>query len=188
MIGLSKQSQTSHGRLKPKKESTFGKVKKPFKGAKKNRKGSKKVSVLAEDREIKVDRIKPKFDGTNDTYVTILEQQFMDWLHEEEQFKYYACIVCGRKENYEDSIDWHHIKEASGDKKNHKKQIPACHNRCHILGKELSIHGTPVKFRQRFSWKRQNEIADSVFSRFILLMNYSEDEITRLDVKKDKEV
>ena len=34
------------GRIKPKKESTFGKVKKPFKGTAKNRKGNKKESLF----------------------------------------------------------------------------------------------------------------------------------------------
>lgn len=168
-----------------KKKGTFGKKPYKSKSKAKNRKGSKKVSVIADGREVKVNRLKPKYDGSNNSGATVLEQQFMDWLHTEEQFKYYACVICGRIECYEDSIDWHHIKQASSDKKDHKKQIPVCHNRCHILGKEFSIHGTPVKFREKFSWKVQNEIADEIFSRFISVMGYSEEDVVRLDIKKD---
>lgn len=54
------------GRIKPKKESTFGKVKKPFKGSNRNRKGSK-------------------------SNTTSEELDYLHWL----QLQNYPCFVCG---------------------------------------------------------------------------------------------
>jgi len=90
----------------------------------------------------------------------------MTWLHSEEQYYNYPCYVCGKfKPN--DRIGWHHVKEFSSDKKNHKRQIPLCDNEHHRLGGELSPHGTPKKWRATYSMEEQNRYADSIWNDFI---------------------
>lgn len=102
--------------------------------------------------------------------VTKEEQEFMDWLHSDAQYFDYPCFVCG-KFNPNDTIKWHHVKEFSSDKKNHKRQIPLCDNEHHRLGTELSPHGTPKKWRATYSMKVQNEYADSIWNDFITSKN-----------------
>ncbi len=140
------------GRIKPKKESTF--AKKPFKGKDKNRKGSKKKTDGL-GCEIVVGRVKPKFSAKNVHIVDTVGLKFLRVLKGMDL----PCFVCGKH----GSIELHHIKEASGDTKNHRRVLPLCGDTCHRLGLELSAHGTPKKFREIFPMEMQYKFADKLF-------------------------
>ena len=71
MIGYSKDQQTNHNRLKPKKESTFGKNKSPLKGSKKRL--------------------------TKKSTITKIEKEYLEWLQNQD----YPCFVCGKRNNIE---------------------------------------------------------------------------------------
>ena len=94
------------------------------------------------------------------------DREYMDWLHKEEQGYNYPCFVCG-KNNSSDKTEWHHVKEGSGDKKDHKRQIPLCGNEHHRLGTVLSAHGTPKKFRETYPMEVQYKYADKIYSDFL---------------------
>ena len=94
------------------------------------------------------------------------DRGYLDWLHEEEQGYSYPCFVCGNNSS-SDTIEWHHIKEGSGDKKDHKRQIPLCGNEHHRLGTVLSAHGTPRKFRETYPMEMQYKYADKIYSDFL---------------------
>jgi len=129
------------GRLRPKKEATFGK--KPFKGKAKNRKGSLKSSFLTspvKKRVLKIDR------------------DYLSWL----QNSSYACMVCGGFVG----IEWHHVKRDSTDKKDHTRLIPLCGVECHRLGTELSAHGTPRKFRAVYPIEIQRKYAAEIYGDY----------------------
>jgi len=135
------------GRLKPKKESTFGK--KPFKGKQKNRTGNKKVTVA---------RIKPKPSAKNVKKLSSEDEAYLEYLQELDA----VCFVCGKK----NGIEWHHVKLYSSDKKNHKRLIPLCGVEHHRLGMELSAHGTPKKWRETYSMDEQNAYADEIYNKY----------------------
>jgi len=142
-----------HGRLNPKKESTFGK--KPYKGKEKNRKGSLKSSYSSS-------RIKPKYSSKNKKLITLSDKKYLEWLQATE----YSCMICGKH----NGIEWHHVKEYSTDVKNHKRLIPLCGVEHHRLGTVLSAHGTPKKFRDTFSMEFQNQFADEIYSDYTAQM------------------
>lgn len=96
---------------------------------------------------------------------TAEEKEFMKWLHSEAVYFDYPCFVCG-KINPNDGIEWHHVKEGSGDEKNHKRQIPLCGNEHHRTGAEISPHGTPKKWRETYSVEVQNKFAGNVWNDF----------------------
>jgi len=148
--------KVTHGRVKgEKKPSTFNQ-KKPFKGKEKNRKGSKKDSALG--RTINSKRIKPKPNSKNPKIITAEDKKYLEYLKETN----YGCFVCGKT----DSIEWHHVKLYSSDKKDHKRLIPLCGEEHHRTGKELSPHGTPTKWRETYSMKVQNAFADEVYKKY----------------------
>lgn len=60
----------------------------------------------------------------------------------------FRCFVCGGACEH-----LHHIKLYSSDKKDHSKLLPLC--QFHHVGDELSPHGTPVKWRDRFTMEEQ---------------------------------
>ena len=139
------------GRIKPKKEPMFGK--KPYKGKNKNRTG----------RTVKTERIKPKFDGSNQNEISLEDKAYPRWLKE---FAVYPCFVCGDF----NSIEWHHVKLYSSDKKNHKRLIPLCGIEHHRLGQTLSPHGTPKKWRETYSMDVQNAVADKIYEDYLAQM------------------
>lgn len=142
------------GRIKPKRKSTFGKVKKPFKGKNKNRKGRKKDSLF--DHE----RIKPKPSMKNDNSATPEERDYLQWL----QLLDVPCFCCGE---YGNGIEWHHVKKYSTDKKDHTSLIPLCGVKCHRTGTDLSAHGTPKKFREMFPIELQREAAGKFYEQYL---------------------
>ena len=135
------------GRLKPKKEATFGK--KPYTGKNRNRTG----------RTIKSERIKPVYDGSNESGVSLEDREYLSWL----QLQAYPCFVCGGF----NGIEWHHIKLYSSDKKNHKRLIPLCGVEHHRTGQTLSAHGTPKKWRETFSMQVQYAAADKIYADYV---------------------
>lgn len=139
------------GRIKPKKESTFGK--KPFKGKNKNRKGSKKLSM--DKPELNTERIKPKPSMKN---IKVIDHVGLEYLGKLKRLDL-PCFCCGAF----GSIELHHVKEVSSDEKNHKRVLPLCGEKCHRTGAELSAHGTPKKFREAFPMEVQIEYADKLF-------------------------
>ncbi len=133
------------GRLRPKKEATFGK--KPFKCKDKNRKGSKKKSGLG----VKVldSRIVPKHKPG---------PSYIKWFHEVYQP---PCFVCGTFLG----IEFHHIKEHSTDKRIDSIAMPLCWYHHH--GYELSPHGTPVKFREVYPMELQLKFAADMYECYL---------------------
>ncbi len=138
------------GRIKPKKEPSFGK--KPYAGKDRNRTGKKSVTVTAA-------RIKPKFDGSNQKEISAEDKNYLEWL----QMQVYPCFVCGGF----NGIEWHHVKEVSSDTKNHKRLIALCGVEHHRLGQTLSAHGTPKKWRDTYSMEEQNEAADKIYADYL---------------------
>jgi len=166
---MTKAQQVSSTRIKPKKESTFGKTSNGNFG--KNSKGNlekvsrgsfgKKASNGSFGKgpsqgdfgkEKSVIMPKPKAKES--------ELSYLQWLHEDAQLHTCLCMVCNRPVQ-----DWHHIKLNSTDKKNHKRLIPLC--KAHHVGNTLSPHGTPVLWRETYSIPRQNKIADEVYSKYL---------------------
>ncbi len=167
---MTKKQQLTSNRIKPKAESTFGKMtrgnfgktskgsfgKKPSNGefGKKPSKGSfgqvashgefgKKASVL---------KAKPKAKKS--------ELPFLNWLHEPSQMHHYQCIVCNNPVQ-----DWHHVKLYSSDKKDHKRLIPLC--RLHHTGGSPSPHVTPKLWRETYSMQFQHQIADAIYQEYL---------------------
>ena len=106
------------------------------------------------DKKIKSNRIKPKYSGKNKKVISKEDKGHLEWL----QTTDYGCLVCGNLSNRE----WHHVKEHSTDKKNHKRLIPLC---CmhHRLSNEFSAHGTPSLFRKTYPMEVQNALADKIY-------------------------
>ncbi len=140
------------GRVKgAKKESTFGTAKKPFKGKSSNRKGNVKNSFSDSS-------IKPKYSAKNKKLITVEDSAYLKWL----KSLSVVCFCCGKQ----NGIEWHHVKQTSSDKKNHKRLIPLCGIICHRLGTVLSAHSTPKKFRAIFSIEKQNAHADEFYKKY----------------------
>jgi len=136
------------GRIKPKRESTFG-VKKPFKGTCKNRKGNLKVNSS---------RLKPKYNAKNKKKFTFADARYMGYLQSLNE----VCFCCGEQ----NGIEWHHVKLYSTDDKDHTRLIPLCGVKCHRLGVVLSAHGTPKKWRETFSMEAQLDYAAKIYENY----------------------
>lgn len=78
------------------------------------------------------------------------EQDYLTWLQGRENS---VCFVCGKR-NFNDDLEWHHVKNSSSDKKNHFRLIPLCGSKHHRNG-ELSPHGGARKFRETFTYEEQ---------------------------------
>ena len=141
------------GRLNPKKEGTFGKAKKPYKGKNKNRTGDKKESYLSHGR------ISAKVSSKNKSGATTYEKEYLSYLKTLDA----VCFACGKQ----NGIEWHHVKRYSSDKKDHTSLIPLCGIECHRIGTVLSAHGTPLKWRCTFSLESQQEAAKVFYDEFV---------------------
>ena len=89
------------------------------------------------------------------------EQDYLTWLQCRENS---VCFVCG-KINFNDDLEWHHVKNSSSDKKNHFRLIPLCGHLHHRNG-ELSPHGSPKKWRETFSLEVQMEYAAEIHQEY----------------------
>lgn len=89
--------------------------------------------------------------------ITKEEKDYLDWL----QNRATTCWYCGTPYN----IEWHHIKLKSTDKKDHKRLIPLCTE--HHKGNKISPHGTPTKWREKFTIEEQNRYADRFYKSYL---------------------
>jgi hypothetical protein len=78
------------------------------------------------------------------------EQDYLTWLQGRENS---VCFVCGKR-NFNDDLEWHHVKKSSSDKKNHFRLIPLCGHLHHRNG-DLSPHGNAKRWRETFSLEMQ---------------------------------
>lgn len=85
------------------------------------------------------------------------QPKFLRWLHEVEQP---SCMVCGTKTG----VQMHHIKNHSTDQRNDFFIIPLCYD--HHLGNELSPHGTPSVFKEKYPLDVQKEHANKLYKRY----------------------
>jgi len=153
----------------------------------------KKVKKTLKAKSGHVNLIKPKKKKpVSKNTMTTHMKEYSDWLHQEEQGYKYPCFACGasysdnsvislkhlanidvNKETtfQSDAIEWHHIKEASSDKKNHLELLPLCGNKCHKLGTVLSAHGTPKKFKSVFPIDVQRKYARDIYKDFLKWSN-----------------
>ena len=86
------------------------------------------------------------------------DQAYLSWLNDQH---YFTCFVC----NQQNGIEWHHVKEHSTDKKNHKRLIPLCGVEHHREG-SLSPHGTPKLWRATYTMREQNRRADGIYQEY----------------------
>ena len=87
-----------------------------------------------------------------------IDKEYLDWVHTQS----YHCFVCS---TYLD-IEWHHIKEDSHSKKNHKELLPLCINH-HRLGTDISAHGNTKAFRLAYPIEVQREFAKNIYLEFL---------------------
>ena len=90
------------------------------------------------------------------------EQDYLTWLQTRENT---VCFVCGKR-NFNDDIEWHHVKNGSSDKKNHFRLIPLCGHLHHRNG-DLSPHGNAKKWRETFSLEVQMIYAAEIHLEYI---------------------
>ncbi len=90
------------------------------------------------------------------------EQDYLTWLQGRENT---VCFVCGKR-NFNDDIEWHHVKNSSSDKKNHFRLIPLCGHLHHRNG-DLSPHGNAKKWRETFSLEVQLIYAARIHLEYI---------------------
>jgi len=108
-------------------------------------------------------RLRDKPSSKNKKTIT---QEDKDYLEFQKENSDLVCFICGKQ----NGIEIHHIKECSSDKKNHRHILPLCGVECHRLGTELSVHGTPIKFRAKYSKEEQVEYADRLYERYLDMM------------------
>lgn len=70
------------------------------------------------------------------------------------------CWICGKFAH-----DRHHPKEFSSDKKVHTQILPLCKE--HHTGNELSPHGTPRKWREKFPIDFQRKEGDRYYQEYL---------------------
>lgn len=90
------------------------------------------------------------------------DKDYLEWLKNQE----YCCFVCG-KINFNDPIEWHHVKLRSSDKKDHTRLIPLCGAEHHRLGKDLSPHGSPKKWRETYTIESQLLYAEKIHKQYL---------------------
>ncbi len=90
------------------------------------------------------------------------EQDYLNWLQNREES---VCFVCGKR-NFNDDLEWHHVKHSSSDKKNHFRLIPLCGNVHHRNG-DLSPHGNAKKWKETFSLELQLKYAAEIYLEYL---------------------
>lgn len=113
--------------------------------------------MLSKKEQTKSNRLKPKYSSKNKKKITSEDKTYLQYLQCLDE----KCIVCG---SY--SIEWHHVKKNSVDKKDHTKLIPLCPMH-HRLSNDFSAHGTPKKFKEKYPIEAQNQIAEKFYNDFI---------------------
>ena len=93
------------------------------------------------------------------------EQDYLTWLQGRENS---VCFVCGKR-NFNDDLEWHHVKQSSSDKKNHFRLIPLCGHLHHRNG-DLSPHGSPKNFRNTYPLYIQMAYAESIHKEYLSIV------------------
>ena len=96
------------------------------------------------------------------------EQDYLTWLQGRENS---VCFVCGKR-NFNDDLEWHHVKNSSSDKKNHFRLIPLCGHLHHRNG-DLSPHGNAKRWREIFSLEVQMKYATDIYEEYLISNCYS---------------
>lgn len=91
--------------------------------------------------------------------ITDQEKQYLNWLNENRST--FKCFVCNRSI----SIEFHHIKNRSTDKKVHTKLIPLCMD--HHRYNKLSPHNGPKLWRETYSMQVQEDYAKNIYQEFL---------------------
>lgn len=102
------------------------------------------------NKKFKHKKIKPQ---------AVKDADYLSWCHTQDL----ACFCCGER----GSIELHHIKETSSDKRNDNEIIPLCGVKCHRLGITLSAHLTPKKFRRVFPMGMQLKYAKGLYNEYL---------------------
>ena len=90
------------------------------------------------------------------------EQDYLTWLQGRENS---VCFVCGKR-NFNDDLEWHHVKNSSSDKKNHFRLISLCGHLPHRNG-DLSPHGNAKRWRETFTLEMQMEYATEIHLEYL---------------------
>lgn len=114
--------------------------------------------MLSKKQQTKSNRLRPKPSMKNKPKITDEDKEYLGWL----QLQTFNCMVCNT--NY--GIEYHHTKEHSTDRKDHKRLIPLCYYH-HRTSTELSAHGTPSLFRKKYPMEVQYELADKIYSEYL---------------------
>lgn len=112
---------------------------------------------MTKEEQLKSNRLRPKANGKNKSKA-IKNDKYLSWCHNQDL----PCFSCGKR----GVIELHHVKEASTDIKDDTKVIPLCGIECHRLGRMLSAHGTPKKFREVYPITEQERHAKEIYKRF----------------------
>jgi len=95
--------------------------------------------------------------------ITKDEKKYFEWL----KSQYIPCIVCSALEvETKSMIEFHHIKEFSSDRKNHKEVIPLCADH-HKYNLEISAHSNKKAFFEMFPMESQKKIAEKIHNQFL---------------------
>ena len=89
------------------------------------------------------------------------DKEYLNWLNERRGVL--KCFICGKTNN----IEFHHIKDYSMQKKNHKEVLPLCGISCHRLGK-FSAHGNAKWFKSKYPIEIQRNYAKKLYDRYKL--------------------
>lgn len=86
------------------------------------------------------------------------DKAYLDWFAKQT----HKCFVCGTTNN----IEGHHVKLHSSDPKNDSYLIPLCFIH-HRISDELSVHGTPKKWRLLYTIESQLDYAEEIYKRYL---------------------
>lgn len=106
-------------------------------------------------------RLKPKVSQKNKPKITQDEKEYLNWL--DQMRGSIPCVICNTFKN----IEYHHVKNRSTDKKDHKRLIALCMD--HHRYNKLSPHNGPRLFRSTYPVEVQNKIADELYQRYLVL-------------------
>ena len=118
--------------------------------------------MLTKKAQTKSNRLKPKASMKNKCKINDEDKRYLEYL----QHQILGCMVCKTSLG----VEYHHVKEHSTDRKDHKRLIPLCYYH-HRTSNDLSAHGTPKKFKKLYSMEAQYELADSIYNRYLSEIN-----------------
>jgi len=103
-------------------------------------------------------RLRDKPSSKNKKTITAEDKEYLEYL----QTTDYCCMVCGTA----NGVEFHHVKEHSVDKKNHKRLIPLCYMH-HRLDTDVSAHNAPKRFKELYPMVEQFKLADKIYAEYV---------------------